>query len=52
MKFIEYLKWRDCYRIIQRKEYMTEKGLDKIVKLKISLLEITSSYSITKNPRD
>lgn len=45
MKFIEYLKWRDCYRIIQRKEYMTEKGLEKIEKLKKSLLDIKSSYS-------
>lgn len=45
MKYIEYLKWRDCYRIIQRKEFMTEKGLDKIDKLKKSLLDLKSSYS-------
>lgn len=45
MKYIEYLKWRDCYRIIQRKEYMTEKGLEKIDKLKKSLLDLKSSYS-------
>lgn len=44
MKYIEYLKWRDCYRIIQRKEYITEKGLDKIEKLKKSLFDIKSSY--------
>lgn len=45
MKYIEYLKWRDCYRIIQRNEHLTEKGLNKIDKLKNSLLDIRSSYS-------
>lgn len=45
MKYIEYLKWRDCYRIIQRNEHLTEKGLDKIEKLKNSLLDFYSHYS-------
>ena len=31
---IEYLKWRDCYRIIQKNEHFTEKGLNKIIVLK------------------
>ena len=45
MKYIEYLKWRDCYRIIQRNEHFTEKGLEKIDKLKFSLLDFYSNYS-------
>ena len=36
-KYIEYLLWRDCYRIVQRKEHLTKEGLDKIVKLKLSI---------------
>lgn len=37
LKFIQFMKWRDIYRIIQRKEHLTNKGLDKILKLKLSL---------------
>lgn len=36
-KYIEYLKWRDVYRIIQRKEHLTERGISKILKIKNSL---------------
>lgn len=37
LKYIEYLKWRDVYRIIQRKEHLTERGISKILKIKNSL---------------
>nr|UEV87076.1 hypothetical protein [Grifola frondosa] len=33
-KYINYLKWRKAYRIIQRKEHLTLEGLNKIRKLK------------------
>ena len=36
-KFINYLKWRKAYRIIQRKEHFTLEGLNKISKLKENL---------------
>lgn len=40
-KHINYLKWRKAYRIIQRKEHLTKKGIDQILKLKLSM----NSYS-------
>jgi hypothetical protein len=36
-KFINYLKWRKAYRIIQRKEHLTFEGLTKIRKLQENL---------------
>lgn len=41
-KYIEYLKWRDCYRIVQKKEHLTEQGLEKIKKLKKDIDKIRS----------
>lgn len=37
LKFIQYMKWRDVYRITQKKEHLTNKGLEKILKLKLSI---------------
>ena len=36
-KFINYLKWRKAYRIIQRKEHLTLEGIIKIQKLQKNL---------------
>jgi len=36
-KFINYLKWRKAYRIVQRKEHLTLEGLTKIRKLRENL---------------
>jgi hypothetical protein len=36
-KFINYLKWRKAYRIIQRNEHLTLEGLTKIQKLQKNL---------------
>jgi len=36
-KHISFLKWRKCYLLIQNKEHLLEKGLNKIIKLKKSL---------------
>jgi len=36
-KFINYLKWRKAYRIVQRKEHLTFEGLTKIRKLQENL---------------
>lgn len=36
-KHISYLKWRKIYRLILNKEYLTEKGICKIIKIKISI---------------
>jgi hypothetical protein len=33
-KYINYLKWREAYLLIQNKDHLTEKGLNKIIKLK------------------
>jgi hypothetical protein len=33
-KYINYLKWRKAYIIIQNKKHLTESGLDELIKLK------------------
>jgi len=33
-KYINYLKWREAYLLIQNKDHLTKKGLNKIIKLK------------------
>lgn len=33
-KYISYLRWRKVYRLIQKKEHLTEKGLSKILTIK------------------
>lgn len=33
-KYINYIKWRKAYIIIQNKEHLTQKGINKIIKLK------------------
>jgi hypothetical protein len=33
-KWVNFLKWRNIYRIIQRKEHLTKKGLNKIKHIK------------------
>ena len=35
-KYISYLKWRKIYLLIQDKEHITEKGINKIIKIKSS----------------
>jgi len=43
-KHISYLRWRKVYRLIQNKEHLTEKGINKIIKIKsiINLHEDTT----------
>nr|YP_007507070.1 intronic ORF at intron 5 of cox1 [Ceratocystis cacaofunesta]YP_009704209.1 LAGLIDADG endonuclease [Ceratocystis fimbriata]YP_009710361.1 LAGLIDADG endonuclease [Ceratocystis albifundus]AFO38122.1 intronic ORF at intron 5 of cox1 [Ceratocystis cacaofunesta]QEN73772.1 LAGLIDADG endonuclease [Ceratocystis fimbriata]QFX74863.1 LAGLIDADG endonuclease [Ceratocystis albifundus] len=36
-KYVNYLKWRKAYIIVQEKNYLTERGMDKIIKLKNSI---------------
>jgi len=36
-KYINYLKWRKAYLIIQNKDHLNEKGLNKIIKLKSTM---------------
>jgi len=36
-KYIKYLKWRKVYRIIQRKEHLTIKGIEKIKNIQKNL---------------
>jgi hypothetical protein len=36
-KWLSYIKWRKAYRIIQRKEHLTLKGIIKIRKLQENL---------------
>lgn len=40
-KHVNYLKWRKVYRMIQSKEHLTKKGIEKILKIKLSM----NSYS-------
>lgn len=40
-KYINFFKWRKTYRIIQKKEHLSEKGIQKIKKIKLSM----NSYS-------
>jgi len=41
-KLIEYIKWRDCFRLVLKKEHLTEEGVMKIVSLKTSIEKIRS----------
>lgn len=36
-KYLNYLKWRKAYIIIQNKEHLTTSGLEKLIKLKTSM---------------
>jgi uncharacterized protein YbcV (DUF1398 family) len=36
-KYINYLKWRKAYIIIQNREHLTVKGIKKIIKLKSTM---------------
>jgi hypothetical protein len=40
MKHLAFFKWRKAYRIVQRKEHLTEKGLSKIKLLGKSISEL------------
>jgi LAGLIDADG endonuclease/Cytochrome C and Quinol oxidase polypeptide I len=44
-KHINYLKWRKAYILIQSKTHLTEVGIDKIIKLKISMTKSNSVVS-------
>lgn len=39
-KYVSYFLWRKAYRVVQRKEHLTSKGLAKILKLKESMSRI------------
>lgn len=49
LRFIEYIKWRDVYRILQRKEHLTKEGFDKILKLKSSISKLSTIKSSETN---
>jgi hypothetical protein len=34
---VNYLKWRKVYIIIQNKDHLTKKGIEKIIKLKSTM---------------
>ena len=36
-KHVNYIKWRNVYRLIQRKEHLTKNGIEKIFKIKSSM---------------
>ncbi len=36
-KHINYLKWRNVYRLVQEKKHLTKNGIDKILKIKSSM---------------
>ena len=41
-KFISYFKWRKVYRIIQRKEHLSLKGINKIRRIKETGIDLES----------
>ncbi len=41
-KYINYLKWRKAYIIIQNKDHLTLKGLDKITKIKSTMNKLNT----------
>ena len=40
-KYINYLKWRNVYRLIQRKEHLTENGIKKIINIKSHMNDLS-----------
>lgn len=42
-KHISFLRWRKAYRIIQEKDHLTQKGIEKIIKLK----DLINKHDIT-----
>ena len=42
-KFINYMKWRKVYLLIQNRDHLTEPGICKIKKLKLSMKNIDTS---------
>lgn len=36
-KHVNYLKWRKAYLIIQNKDHLSKKGLDKITRIKYTM---------------
>jgi len=45
-KFINYLKWRKTYLLIQHRDHLTELGINKIKKLKLSMSKIGKDATI------
>jgi LAGLIDADG endonuclease len=43
-KYVNYLKWRKAYIIIQNKGHLNKDGLEKIIKLKNSMTRICDNY--------
>lgn len=41
-KYVNYLKWRKAYIIIQNKDHLSKKGLDKITKIKNTLNKLNT----------
>ena len=39
-KFVNYLKWRKAYLLIQHRDHLTKSGINKIKKLKLSMSKI------------
>lgn len=45
-KHINYLKWRKAYIIIQNKDHLNKKGLEKIIKLKSTMNRLSNTTQI------
>ena len=45
-KHLNYLKWRKAYLIIQNKDHLNKKGLNKIIKLKNTMNRLTTTTAI------
>ncbi len=45
-KFINYLKWRKAYLLIEHRDHLAESGINKIKKLKLSMNKIGKNTTI------
>lgn len=44
-KHINYLKWRNVYRLIQREEHLTKNGINKIIKIKSTMNSLSKDLN-------
>jgi hypothetical protein len=42
-KHVNYLKWRKAYLIIQNKDHLSKEGIDKLIKLKITMNRLSDA---------
>lgn len=49
-KHINFIKWRNVYRLIQREEHLTKNGINKILKIKSSMIPYVMDKILAGEP--